>query len=246
MSNKSKYIIFAICIILIIFITSGTTYLVVTSIIESKNPTIEKEPEPEITLTSTEINNYLKYVPKISTDYEGNLFYSKSKITIDDISNGDLVGTALGIKNPGVATLDTEVATEEEINTSLQKMYNKTISLDGSEFITDGINVYTLKDSKYIAIDYTNYPTTYQVIDKYEISKENLIIYTYVALRYPNSNSLDNPNGAIIKEFTNPTSKELIDYIKENKKDFPLFKHVFEKNETGYSWSYTENISDNN
>ena len=149
MSNKSKYIIFAICIILIIFITSGTTYLVVTSIIESKNPTIEKEPEPEITLTSTEINNYLKYVPKISTDYEGNLFYSKSKITIDDISNGDLVGTALGIKNPGVATLDTEVATEEEINTSLQKMYNKTISLDGSEFITDGINVYTLKDSKY-------------------------------------------------------------------------------------------------
>ena len=230
MSNKSKYIIFAICIILIIFITSGTTYLVVTSIIESKNPTIEKEPEPEITLTSTEINNYLKYVPKISTDYEGNLFYSKSKITIDDISNGDLVGTALGIKNPGVATLDTEVATEEEINTSLQKMYNKTISLDGSEFI----------------IDYTNYPTTYQVIDKYEISKENLIIYTYVALRYSNSNSLDNPNGAIIKEFTNPTSKELIDYIKENKKDFPLFKHVFEKNETGYSWSYTENISDNN
>ncbi len=243
MSNKSKYMIIAIWVIISLFLLSGAVYLLIKNIPKEKESDNE---ESKITITGSELNNYLKYIPKISTDYEGNLFYSHNKRTINDIAEEDLVGTALRTKVNGTMELNTEVATKEEIDELIKKMYNKNIESNNLEFITDGINIYDLKNNKYITINYTNYPQYYEVITKHEINKEELIIYTHVAMKYPNDNSLYAPAGNIIKEFTNANKEELVKYIKEHKEEFTLYKHTYQKNDTGYSWYSTENITNNN
>lgn len=196
----------------------------------------------KVTLSDKELENYLDYIPRNYMDSDSNLLFSRTKTNIDDVNNEALIGNALRLNKE----VNSPKASKSVIDECILKMYNKDISKASvTGFITDGVFVYELNNNEYVINDYTNFPIYLLSIDKYKASDKELVIYTRVAqYDYRNSDEeltlLDPISNKEVTTLDTSDVDTALDYIKNNKKKFPLFKNTYKKVNDGYVWIETE------
>ncbi len=142
------------------------------------------------------------------------------------------------------------------INSKLKEMYNYELTdLQNAATYEDTLNIggmcYYYDNGNFIKCGGGNstISTKASLLDSYEATSDELIIYEYAANFYLNND----PNGSslwILEDYYNNHKIEIKDknidssyankYLEKYKNDFKKYKHTFKKNSLGYYWYSTE------
>lgn len=266
MKKTEKNIYIVLGIILIVVIASGITYMIATNDKtetkeENNNPeenNQEEDNEEQITLSESELKEYLSYVP--------DSYVSKSAYTTENREelNNLILGSVLfkiSNYNPGEISLT-------EVDREIQKMYNMSLNdfdLQISDNYITGCSGmgYSYTGKEFIASDAgaPNYEKI-GLIEDYELINDDLIIYELPATywEYFDGEGYYLGDYTLLKNFDGATMNfDLIklgiaydetnmdnareyayEYLQAHKDEFTLYKHTFKKNDTGYYWYSTE------
>jgi len=251
MKKVEKYIYIVLIMILVGVIASGTTYILMkdnnkTEVKENNKEQDNKEnetKEEKITLTESELKEYLSYVP--TNDVLDNKYS-----TVTNTDNKILLGTILFN-----LTLDADdgaiIASLSKADELMQKMYNQKLgnysdSYENGEWknyvATYASFCYTKEDNNFIVNYCSSGSETFNLIESYEAKYDLLYIYSYHAYD-SNEEIADYYNGYKASvNITDDYNNSFNNYLKENKGKFTKYKHIFKKNENGYYWYSTEVI----
>ncbi len=273
MSKKEKIVYSVIIVILVAFIASGITYIVMkdknSETLEESNNTnnsivpnddkVEKDEEEVITLSENELNKYLRYIPGEANceDYVSGKCnaYVHDETYSSEVEIFYLIGNALGLLSDGADDLSV-VGTYGDVYNSMIKMYNMEFdkkSLDDYNMIVHyGPYCYKINDDNFIASYCRSDLEKATFADSYEVNDNNIVIYSYMS--YFNSLGGQDEVKDIytnnVYYVTEKNSEGYIDndivvkYMKNNKDKFTKYKHTFRKNEAGYYWYQTEVVKD--
>ncbi len=253
MKKVEKYIYLVIALIIVAIIASGTIYII-------------KKNNQNITLTETELNKYLSYVPNTKE----NPIYNIKKTNLDSIEKKQLItkildnetncwdkqncdfdmNLKLPVKNSEIFYYEAESVDRyyfpmDYIKTKMQEYYNEEIpNLEETKKLEDMYNAtlgYIYQNNYFLGLGGGETDDLFvSYIDSYNASKKELVIYEYVGhYSYFHETLYDYYNNYEVK-LAYETNFQ--DYLKDNKSNFTKYKHTFKKNTTGYYWYSTEII----
>lgn len=279
MKSVERSIYIVIIIILVACLASGTTYMIMKDKNDNKindnesnnqdaeNNDTEKieDKEEQITLSESELETYLNYVP-----YRGNILKNDNNINpylqnlkVTDLNDINLTEYAIRLAN----FEDLDYIFEEdylikisanEVKSILKSVYNKSIEYfktgkDNNNQEYYNINCLSLlyeNNFFYGRFGCGDAETKVGVVDNYKLENNNLIIYEYAGLlddligkiyNIKNNQTITNIEIGYQEDLAETIAKAT-KYIKENKIKFTKYKHTFKKNNTGYYWYSTEYI----
>lgn len=249
-----------------------------------ENNSNQNNKEEEITLSSTELENYLKYIP---FDIDGKV-YRKEFSNIQNIDKNLLLDNLItNIVNDGEYDFNNnkkikhnkELLCNEKsnyfvdycpndeqflptqyyiplsyINIKSKKMYNKELTgFQNTQISDEALNIkgvsYYYQDGNFISTPYgsggENNVERVNLLDTYELTDKELIIYEYVAYYFLDFDGIGNvwTIGDYYNNYKisiNDADLEFNNYLKENKTKFTKYKHTFKKGTNGYYWYSTE------
>ena len=259
MKNVERYIYWVIILILVVVIICGVVYIVNKNnneeINNSNNNNSEEEVEQheeEETLTDTELRGYLRYVPRDIMNEEQNVYVTPTNLDNMNISYvlGGVLDYARNYTNLqiGADSQDELYFSATDINRLMLRLYNMEIN-DLIE--SDRIAVAEFSGKVYYY--YNNLfrltgESTYEgrhlsVVDDYEITDEELVIYEYAA------EALILEEEIVISDYYKDSEVTISDiktdldsYMEEHKEEYTRYKHTYKVNRYGYYWYSTEAI----
>ena len=266
MKKTEKYIYIVLGIILVVVIACGITYMIAinNNKTETKeenkeqNNNQEEDNEEQITLSESELEEYLSYVPDSYVSISA--YTTENKEELNNLILGSVL-FKISNYNPGEISLT-------EVDRELQKMYNMSLNdfdLQISDDYVTGYSGmgYSYTGKEFIATDAgaPNYEKI-SLIEDYELIDDDLIIYELPATywEYFDGEGYYLGDYTLLKKFDGATinfdlikleisydEKNMDDareyayeYIQTHKDEFTLYKHTFKKNDTGYYWYSTE------
>ncbi len=266
MQKIEKYIYIAIIIILVGFITSLTTYMIMSNNnkpeVKEENKPNENIPNEQITLSEEKLNDLISYVPVRYDKKEFNSYLTNIKL--ESFSDKELIENALlsiynnkislKLENNENNDITDIVISKNEMQNILKQYYNRNIIEfnEQEEYYQIDYNIFTFKNNvfNYIGSRGGDFGEKVGIIDNYELLNNDLIIYEYAADLNQNTLELANlKNQEIMTELNLPeqyeykdVEKSALSYIKNHKTEFTKYKHTFKKNTTGYYWCSTEAV----
>lgn len=284
MKKSEKYIYLILGVIVLGIVIAGVAFAVMKgSEKDNKTPNsnennVDKPTnnDEKVTLTNEELEEYLSYIPKDASDGGFNAYTTPTNV--NDIGNNVLLGKTLDYvfslcDNETCErkdNLDTGYLYQDMLNVAVPKAtiddlmlkrYNlKYIVKENlSEMVTSySATCFYYIDDSFIADTCSSsfYPNYLNVVDSYEATNDNLIIYEYAVTN--DSTEIFDMAGDYIKikynkilDYYTDYSVDVYDickydtdcannYFKEHKTDFTKYKHTFKKNDKGYYWYSTE------
>ena len=256
MKKTEKYIYIVLGIILIVVIASGITYMIATNDkTETKeeennnsNNNQEENKEEQITLSESELEEYLSYVP---INAEKELF----TMPVNNMPNQILLGRLLYNMSDSVSEGEI-VATSEEVNQKMLEMYNQELDTYENSYDEEGnwLNYsamfggfcYTLEDNSFNLNYCASGIDFIEIVDDYEANEEELIIYSYVVY-YNGLYGSDEIEDIYSRNTVNielpsdgyQTEDNVKEYVNSHKNEFTRLKNTYKKNDTGYYWYST-------
>ena len=282
MKKIEKYIYLVLGLILIVVIACSVTYIIATN---NNNTETNEEPnnqegnnsEESITLSESELEEYLSYVPIDTENYLNRNVY-KASVNLDSIDKTLLrdmgiikisncfdndtcpfdTSNEILIKIDLFPYYENNVTTKyiplTYLNELLHQMYNYELTnLENASSIEDSFDAggmsYIYQDGYFLSLTGGSSGGEHiSVLDNYEATEEELVIYEYAAYYDSFENKLIDYHTTVETDLGgwcgNTTYEEkmiiLQNYLEEHKTEFTLYKHTFKKNDTGYYWYQTE------
>ena len=264
---KKNTILYIVITILLIIIAVGVTYIIMDNknnegVVEPNNNEEQENnndqtKEEQITLSESELEEYLSYVPDSYVSISA--YTTENKEELNNLILGSVL-FKISNYNPGEISLT-------EVDRELQKMYNMSLNdfdLQISDDYVTGYSGmgYSYTGKEFIATDAgaPNYEKI-SLIEDYELIDDDLIIYELPATywEYFDGEGYYLGDYTLLKKFDGATinfdlikleisydEKNMDDareyayeYIQTHKDEFTLYKHSFKKNDTGYYWYST-------
>lgn len=267
-----KYIYVIIAVVLVGVVSVGVVIARKDDqkLVDDNTKTEDKHQEEKVTLSDSELQDYLLYVPKyIMDDNEEGVYYHPNNL--EALSKKNLLGAAVYYANyyAKVGTNhtgdDTNLVWDKEYNKEdiekfLSKLYNQPLvelkdSADDSFVLYGCISEYYHNNKFYSGPGCVIDTIHLSVVDKYTATKDELVIYEYAAyVTWEDKQDdidyyiFDYKNGKKLK-VEMPSDGALLDdkkvniakeNLREHKAEFTKYKHTFKKNDTGYYWYKTE------
>ena len=266
MKRTEKYIYLVLGIILIVVIACSITYIVATN--NNKTETKEEpnnnqeennnqDNDEQITLSESELEEYLSYVPY---NFQTGETYDLFSLNVNNIPIKSLLGITLF--NLSNEINDSEIiASHDKVSAEVLKRYNKKLATPINSYDEFGnwLNYaasysglcYTYEDGSYILNYCASGIEFVQIIDSYIATNNELIIYSYTILYNGlyGQNEIEDITGEYKVSINLPddgyqNEENITAYVNINKSDFTKLKHTFKKNDTGYYWYSTEVASE--
>lgn len=256
MKKSFKYII--ICIILIA-ITSGVTYIFINNKDKEEKKTNEK-----ISFNNQELKEYLNYVPdseEYASAYINN--YKPLGYVLNEIflNNRDKITSA----ENGTNAVSKDIVKEFLLNKYNENLDDYNLISSNENYVARCSGSGFLYNND-LFTEQKGGPNLYNrisVLDSYTTKNDDLIIYEYAAMLYdsPDYNKVylvdyyqnkdlletetslnDNykVKKIVAQDNDEPTLSTATKYLKEHKKEFTKYKHIFKKNSKGYYYYSTE------
>lgn len=241
---------------------------------DKSNNNVENNKTETIKLSEKELAEYLTYIPQDS-EYADRNVYKNTKITIETVDKTLLRDYILNISSNCLESNScpfdisksititgnfdfTELSQNTNsyipltyVNKQLTKMYNyeltnlKNATSIEDEFTAGGMG-YIYQNGNFILTGGGSTGGSHiSLLENYNATKEELVIYEYAALYSSEFNGEENKYD--INDYYNKYSVQVTgknfnfkQYLKEHKDKFTKYKHTYKKNDTGYYWYSTE------
>ena len=208
-----------------------------------------------IKLGEEELRKYLSYVPRSLE----NKLYDKKETDLANVSEKLLITKILdncsfdmNLKLPlkyekellyDVEYIDRYYLPLDLVKEKMEEYYNKEITnLEETKTLEDAYNTgmsFAYQNNYFLGLGGGETDDLLvSLLDNYEASKNQLIIYEYVAHYNYLEEQLEDYYNDYQVELSYET--DFNKYLEENKDKFTLYKHTFKKNKTGYYWDRTE------